>query len=129
MLRSYETVFVLTPVLSEKEIKDAVDKFRKIIVERGESKIVHEENLGLKKLAYPIGKKLTGVYQLFEIQANPQFVATLETEYKRDERILRFLVVSLDKHGVAYNHNRRNYLAEKATKSAESQEESAPAQE
>ncbi|MGK7393369.1 MAG: 30S ribosomal protein S6 [Candidatus Cyclobacteriaceae bacterium M3_2C_046] len=102
----YETVFILTPVLSDTQMKDAVDKFRNVLQEHG-AKMVHEENWGLKKLAYPILHKSTGFYQLFEFEANPTIVAALELEYRRDEKVLRFLTISLDKHAIEYNEKRR----------------------
>jgi small subunit ribosomal protein S6 len=67
MINQYETVFILTPVLSDAQMKEAVDKFRKLITEHGE--LVHEEDWGLRKLAYPIQKKTTGFYHLFEFQS------------------------------------------------------------
>jgi len=102
----YETVFILTPVLSEDQMRDAVDKFRKILTDNG-AELVHEENWGLRKLAYPIQKKKTGFYQLFEFKAGPETVNILETEYRRDERVMRYLTVKLDKYGVEYNEKRR----------------------
>jgi small subunit ribosomal protein S6 len=59
MVNRYETVFIATPVLSEAQMKEAVEKYKKLITDKGGS-IVHEENWGLKKLAYPIQKKSTG---------------------------------------------------------------------
>lgn len=97
----YETVFILTPVLSEAQMKDAVDKFRSVLTENG-AELINEESWGLRKLAYPIQHKTTGYYQLFEFKASPDFVATLEIAYKRDERILRYLTTKLDKHAVEY---------------------------
>lgn len=106
MLKDYETVFILTPVLSDAQMKDAVEKFKNVLVDGG-AKIVNEENWGLKKLAYPIMHKTTGFYQLFEFQAEPTLIAKLETEYRRDEKIMRFLTTALDKHAVKYNERRR----------------------
>jgi small subunit ribosomal protein S6 len=105
-MQSYETVFILTPVLSDDQAKEAVGKFKKLLNDLGAT-IVHEENWGLRKLAYQIQKKSTGYYQLFEFKANGSAVADLEIAFKRDERILRFLTVSLDKHAVVYNEKRR----------------------
>lgn len=102
----YETVIILTPVLSEQQMKDAVTSYRELITGNG-GVMVHEENWGLTKLAYPIQKKGTGFYHLFEYQANPDFVKTIELAFRRDERILRYLTVRLDKHGVEYNAKRR----------------------
>lgn len=106
MLRQYETVFIATPVLSEGQMKEAVDKFRELIVANG-GEMVYEEDWGLKKLAYPIQKKSTGFYHLFEFKAEPAFIAKLETEYRRDERIIRFLTFAMDKHAIAYAERRR----------------------
>jgi small subunit ribosomal protein S6 len=108
-VKNYETVFILTPVLSDVQMKDTVDKFRKVLVDNG-AEIVHEGNWGMKKLAYPIVHKNSGFYQFFEFRADTQMLATLETEYRRDERILRFLTTALDKFAVDYNERKRKGL-------------------
>ncbi|GAA4455725.1 30S ribosomal protein S6 [Nibrella saemangeumensis] len=111
-LKSYETVFIMTPVLSEQQIKDTVDKFRKVLTDHG-AELVHEESMGLRKLAYPIQHKNTGYYQLIEFNAPPALLTALNTEYLRDERILRHLVIALDKHAVDYNERKRKGLVGK----------------
>lgn len=108
----YETVFILTPVLSDEQMRDTVEKFRKVITDSG-AEIIHEENWGLKKLAYPIQKKSTGFYHLIEFKAPANFLKTLEIEYRRDERVLRFLTTALDKHAVEYNSRRKQGLVGK----------------
>ena len=105
-LKSYETVFILTPVLSDVQMKDAVDKFKAVLKEQG-AEFVNEENWGLKKLAYPIQHKKTGFYHLVEFNAPPTAVDKLEIEYRRDERVMRFLTVSLDKYALEYNIKRK----------------------
>jgi small subunit ribosomal protein S6 len=107
MLNQYETVFILTPVLSEAQMKEAVEKFRGMILENG-GEVVHEENWGLRKLAYPIQKKSTGFYALLEFKADPSFIAKLEVNYRRDERIIRFLTFRLDKYAIQYSEKRRS---------------------
>ena len=107
MSNQYETVFIMTPVLSDEQAKEAVTKYKALLVELG-AKIVHEEDWGLRKLAYPIQKKSTGFYHLFQFEGPGTVVGPLEVEYKRDERLLRFLTVALDKHGIAYADRRRN---------------------
>jgi len=107
MLNNYETVFILTPVLSEDQAKEAVNKYKDLITQSG-GKLVHEEHWGLKKLAYPIQKKTSGFYHLIQFQANGIFVNDLEINYKRDERIIRFMTVALDKYALAYSERRRN---------------------
>jgi small subunit ribosomal protein S6 len=116
-LNSYETVFILTPVLSDEQMKDTVEKFRKIIIDGG-AQIVHQENWGLRKFAYPIKKKNTGFYTVIEFKADPALIRTLETEYHRDEKVLRHLVVKLDKFAIAYAEKRRNKLNENQKKEA-----------
>ena len=103
----YETVFILTPVLSDVQMKEAVDKFKGILVAEG-AEIINEENWGLKKLAYPIEKKSTGFYQLIEFKAEPTVIEKLEVNYRRDERVIRYLTTKLDKHAAEYAAKRRN---------------------
>lgn len=114
MLKHYETVFIMTPVLSEEQAKETVSKYKKLLTDNG-CKIVTEKAWGLRKLQYPIQKKSTGFYHLFEFQAPPAFIAELEVIYKRDERLLRFLTVALDKHAVAYSEKSRNKMKAAAT--------------
>ena len=111
-MNQYETVFIVTPVLSEDQMKEAVKKFEDLLTKAG-AEIVHEEHWGMRKLAYPIQKKSTGIYQLIEYKAEGNVIADYETELKRDERIMRFLTVKLDKHAVAYNEKKRKKAQEK----------------
>ncbi len=119
MEKRYETVFILTPVLSDDQAKEAAKKFKKTITDLG-GKIVNEENWGLRKLAYPIQKKTTGFYHLLEYAGEGQeIVNNLEITFKRDERVLRFLTVALDKHAAAYADKRKGLVAEGKTKKKE----------
>lgn len=110
-MNQYETVFILTPVLSEDQMKEAVKKFQDYLKDNG-AETVHEEHWGMRKLAYPIQKKSTGFYHLIEFKSEGEFIANLETELKRDERVMRFLTVKLDKHAVAYNEKKRKKAQE-----------------
>jgi len=105
-MNQYETVFILTPVLSEEQMKEAVKKYEGYLKKHG-AEIVHQENWGMRKLAYPIQKKSTGFYHLFEYRSEGDLIAKIEVEFKRDERLLRFLTVKLDKHAIAYNEKKR----------------------
>ncbi len=123
-MRDYETVFILTPVLSNEQMEDTVKKFQKVILDGG-AEIVHEDHWGLRKLAYPINKKNTGFYTVIEFRAEPELIQNLEVEYRRDERVMRHLVISLDKHAVAYNQRKRDKLSEQAKQeNLEEQEQS-----
>lgn len=111
-MNQYETVFILTPVLSAEQMKETVEKFKKLLTDNG-AEILNEENWGLKKLAYPIEKKSTGFYVLLEFTADPSLMLKLETEFRREERVIRFLFVKLDKYAAQYAEKRRSKRAEK----------------
>ncbi|MBQ4483768.1 MAG: 30S ribosomal protein S6 [Prevotella sp.] len=111
-MNQYETVFILTPVLSDEQMKETVAKFKTLLTDNG-AEMVNEETWGLKKMAYPIQKKSTGFYCLLEFKAEPTLVKTLETAFRRDERVIRFITVKEDKHMVAYSEKRRAKLGKK----------------
>ena len=112
MMNHYETVFILTPVLSDEQTKETVAKFTQVLKDNG-AEILNEEAWGLKKMAYAIDKKSTGFYNLVEFKAEPEVIATLETAYRREEKVIRFMTVKLDKYASAYAEKRRNKLAKK----------------
>jgi small subunit ribosomal protein S6 len=122
MANQYETVFIMTPVLSDEQMKETVQKFEKILTDKG-AEIVHQENWGLRKLEYPIQKKSSGFYHLIEFKAEGEVVEALELQYRRDERIMRFLTVSMDKYAIAYAEKRRANRKEKAAEKVEVKEE------
>ena len=111
-MNQYETVFILTPVLSDDQMKETAAKFKKVLTDQG-AEIINEEAWGLKKMAYAIQKKSTGFYCLLEFKAEPTLVKTLETAFRRDERVIRFITVKEDKHMVAYSEKRRAKLGKK----------------
>ena len=106
-MNHYETVFILNPVLSDDQVKETVKKYEDFLDSKG-AKMVNKEKWGLKKLAYPIQHKKSGFYHLFEYTAPGEAINDLEVEFKRDERIMRFLSVKLDKHAIAWAEKRRN---------------------
>ena len=105
-------------------MKEAVKKYTDLITANG-GEIVYEEDWGLKQLAYPIQHKTSGFYYLIEFKAAPEFVNTLEVQYKRDERIIRFLTVALDKDAIAYAEHRREVRSAKKNAPAEEIKEEA----
>lgn len=126
-MNHYETVFILTPVLSDAQMKEAVEKFKNVITNEAGGSIVNEENWGLRKLAYPIQKKTTGFYTLLEFDGEPTIVNKLETAFRRDEKVLRFLTFRLDKYAEEYAIKRRS-LKKNAPKQEETKDavENAP---
>ena len=117
-MNRYETVFIMTPVLSADQVAETVEKYRATIAANG-GEILHEDAWGLRKLAYPIQKKSTGFYHLIEWKAEGSAVRPFETEFRRDERILRFLTTAMDKHHIAYAESRRNKSNRKAEQTAD----------
>ena len=102
----------MTPVLSDEQMKETVAKFKSLLTDNG-AEILNEETWGLKKMAYAIQKKSTGFYCLLEFKAEPTIVKKLETGYRRDEKVIRYITVKLDKYAVEYAEKRRNKLAKK----------------
>jgi len=115
-MNNYESVFILNPVLSADQAKNIVQKFVKLLSDNS-STIINVENWGLKKMAYPIQKKSSGFYILVEFQTSPETIAILETEFRRDETVMRFLTISLNKFAVIYNERRRRGEFKKTKKS------------
>ena len=112
-MNNYETVFIVTPVLSEAQVQEVADKFQGVITENG-GQIENRETWGLKKLAYPIQKKTTGFYFLIEFSAESgEIVESLEKMYRRDERVIRFLTFRQDKFAKEYSARRRAKLSNK----------------
>ena len=87
-MNQYETVFILTPVLSDDQMKETAAKFKKVL-------------------------KSTGFYCLVEFKAEPSVIKTLETAFRRDEKVIRFQTVKLDKYAVEYAEKRRAKLGKK----------------
>ena len=112
-MNNYETVFILNPVLSDTQIEETVKKFEDFL-KKNEAKMVAKENWGLKKLAYPIQNKKSGFYHLFEFTAPGEVITPYEQEFRRDERIMRFLTVKPDKHAIEWAEKRRTRLKAKA---------------
>lgn len=112
-MNHYETVFILNPVLSETQVKETVKKFEDFLLAKG-AEFVSKEGWGLKKLAYPIQHKKSGFYHLFEFKVAGEAIDAFEVEFRRDERIMRYLTVKLDKHAVSWAERRRAKLNAKA---------------
>ena len=111
-MNTYETVFIMNPVLSEDQIKETVKKFVDYIKSKNGT-ITHEENWGLKKLKYTIQKKKTGFYYLIEFQSNGEIINDFEVEFKRDERVIRWQTIKLEKFALEYADRRKKKLSTK----------------
>jgi small subunit ribosomal protein S6 len=111
IMNHYETVFILTPVLSDDQVKEAVKKFEDFLTSKG-GEIIWKEDWGLKKLAYPIQHKKTGFYHLVEFKLDPEAVKDLDLTFRRDERVMRHLIVKLDKNAAEWAVTRRERIKE-----------------
>ena len=106
MNNNYETVFIVNPVLSEKQVEDTVKKYKKKL-ESLKVKLICNESLGFKQLSYSINNKKSGFFHLFQYESNNiNIIKTIETDLKRDRSILRYLTVSLCKDGIEFNARR-----------------------
>jgi small subunit ribosomal protein S6 len=103
----YEVTFVADPVLSSDESKTVMQTYVDFLKAEGAT-IVNVEEAGLRQLAYVIKKRASGVYYCIEFQV-PQggMLEKMELNMRRDERLLRFLTIRLDKYGVKYNEDKR----------------------
>jgi|TARA_B100000900_G_scaffold380746_1_gene366666 small subunit ribosomal protein S6 len=105
-MNHYEAVFILNPVLSDDQVKETVQKFEDLLKKKG-AEIISTETWGLKKLAYSIQNKQSGFYNLLDFKASPSTIDFFEVELRRDERVMRYLNVKLDKHADAWSVKRR----------------------
>ena len=107
-MRHFETTFIVDPVLSDGEIKKTAKKYLDILKKEGVN-IKYNNEMGLRQLAYPIKRKNSGVYFNLELEAeNGNFIEKMELAFRRDERILRFLTIRLDKYAVQYYQDKRD---------------------
>lgn len=110
--RHYELYFILDPMLNNEQYEKAVGKFLTLL-NNNNADVEYKSSYGLKKLAYSIEGKSTGFCDVIQFKALPDFIRILEIDLKRDEKILRFLTTSLDKHAIAYNAKKRAKDADK----------------
>ena len=115
MFNHYETVFIVNPVLSEPQVKEIVEKFKKLLTD-GKAEIINEESWGLKSLAYPVKGKKSGYYFLLEFKAATSLIKPYEVEFTRDENVLRFLTTVMDKFASQYSEKRRKGAFKKSNK-------------
>ena len=115
-MRHYELTFIVDPVLSNEEIQSVRQTYEDQVKKQG-CTIVHIEDGGLKQLAYPLNKRNSGIYYTIEFAAETgEGIAPIELALRRDERIMRYLTISLDKFGVKYNEDKRGGLIKKVTR-------------
>ena len=106
-MRNYEVTFIVDPTLSSDEVSTTVQKYTDMLTAEGYS-VVHFNEIGLRQLAYPINKRHSGLYFCLEFAGQTGMsIDKTELALRRDDKILRFLTVALDKYGVQYNSDKR----------------------
>jgi small subunit ribosomal protein S6 len=116
-MRHYEVTFIVDPVLSGDEVKSTAEQIQQEI--KAHANIVSVDEMGLRQLAYSINKRSSGVYYCIEFACDTaEWLTKFELGLKRNERLLRFLTVKLDKYGVKYNDDKRNGRVGKKTRAA-----------
>ncbi|MFN0034260.1 MAG: 30S ribosomal protein S6 [Saprospiraceae bacterium] len=109
-MRHYEVNFIVSPVLSGDEVKSTAENIQKDITGAGAT-IVHVDEMGLRPLAYLITKRSTGYFYCIEFACeSSEWLVKFELSLKRNENLLRFLTVKLEKYGIKYNEDKRNGL-------------------
>lgn len=104
---TYETVIIVGAENHSQEQSDEIlNNFKKLLTDNA-SKIIHVDKWGLKKLAYKIKNNVEGYYYILEYQSPRKNIPMYETELKRNESIIRFLTISLDKYAIKYNETKR----------------------
>jgi small subunit ribosomal protein S6 len=92
-MRKYETLMVLHPDLPEAQVRETIDRARRLIDEAG-GKTQGMQEWGMRELAYPIRKLGRGYYVLAEYDATAEIVRELERTLKIADEILRFISVA-----------------------------------
>jgi small subunit ribosomal protein S6 len=107
-MRHYEVTFIVDPVLSGDEVKATAETISRDLTGYG-CKIVAVDEMGLRQLAYPINRRTSGIYYCVELATEAaDWIGKFELSLKRNEKLLRFLTVKLDKYGVKYNDDKRS---------------------
>ena len=95
MKRNYELVVILDSEIKTEEQEETISRVKKIISNiKGE--MVSTKDWGKKEFTYPIGKKLSGVYFLFEFTAEPETVTSVKQKLQLEEKIIRYLLVNIE---------------------------------
>ena len=93
---TYETLFIVNPVLEDSQI-DAIVTRTKELIEKHGGVIKSLEPWGRKRMAYIINKKNNGYYALIEFDAPAESITSLERFYNLEEEVMRHIIVKLDK--------------------------------
>jgi small subunit ribosomal protein S6 len=86
----YDTTFVLNPQLEEAGLDGRIKEVVDLIGANG-GKMVREQRIGMRRLAYEIQKLTQGYYVSLIYEGNGDLVREMERRFRLDESCLRFL--------------------------------------
>ena len=94
-MRRYETLFIVTPDISEEDLKAVATKVKGVVTGRNGIVASYDEQ-GRKKLAYSVKKQNKGYYVLMDYAGSADIVSELERNMRLDDRVLKYLTVKLE---------------------------------
>ncbi|BDS09897.1 30S ribosomal protein S6 [Aureispira anguillae] len=123
-MRQYETTFIINPALSGDEIKQTAQMYVDFLKGEG-CEIIHLDEMGVLQLAYTINKRSSGAYFWLEYKApSGDVINKMELAFRRDDNVLRYLTIKVDKHRAQYNLDKRaGKFEKKEEESADTKEE------
>lgn len=90
----YESYVIIDGNLDDNAVQEVVTKFTNLF-KKNEIDILNVNNIGRRRMAYPIRKRQNGFYVCFEIMCNPGVIAKIERAYQLDENLLRYLSIQV----------------------------------
>ena len=93
-MNKYESVIIINPSVDEEKVNELTTKFTDMINKDG--KVEKADNLGKKKLAYPVKKNAEGYYVVFYFTANPSIIAELERNYRITDDVIKFMTINVN---------------------------------
>jgi small subunit ribosomal protein S6 len=94
-IRTYESIFILRPSLTDEEVEKAIAKMKGVI-ERSGGEVLNTENWKKRRLAYPVEKEKKGVYIVLQFKGDGKLINELERAYKIDDSVIKYLSIKLD---------------------------------
>ena len=105
-LKRYEGMIIIDPSVQTKGCNDSIKRVEEFIKEKGGT-LIYTEKIGIMNLAYEIKKKKKGFYYYFEFTLAPDKLGELNTLFRRDEQIIRNIIIALNKDAIDYNDAER----------------------
>lgn len=94
-MRKYEVMFIVRPDIEEAEIAKTADLMKKTLTDH-KAKILEEQKMGQKELAYEINKYKNGNYFLYNIEANSDAIDEFVRVAGINENVIRHLIIKVE---------------------------------